>query len=221
MRKHVLFVVALVTAAMAIVTAFPGLASAHEKRQVGAYTFVVGFLNEPAVVDQPNSIDLTITDSNNQPATGAEKTLKAQIIYGGSTQDMTLTPRFNAPGKYNAEFIPTKSGTWKFHFTGDVNGQNVDETFTSSPKTFSDVNSTDALAFPVKTSDAATLGTQASSAKSAADSAKTAANTGMVLGIVGTAVGVLGLAIGSAALMQARRVKEEAARGGASVARTA
>src|SRR5579875_2828190 len=47
----------------------PGIASAHETRVVdGKYKFVVGFLNEPAIVDQPNSIDLTVTDaSTGQP----------------------------------------------------------------------------------------------------------------------------------------------------------
>jgi hypothetical protein len=220
-RKHVIFVVAIAATALAVLAAVPGIASAHEKRQVGAYTFVVGFLNEPAVVDQPNSIDLTVTDTYNQPVTGAEKTLKAQIVSGGSTQDMSLTPRFNAPGKYNAVFIPTKSGTWKFHFTGNVNGQTVDETFTSGPNTFSDVNATDTLAFPVKTGDRTTANEQTAAAKSTADSAQSSANTGMVLGIVGIIVGALGLAVGGIALRQARRMKEDAARGGASVPRTA
>src|SRR5436309_2473149 len=126
MRKHLSLLAALTGAAILAAGLLPGAASAHEKRQVGSYTFVVGFINEPAIVDQPNSIDLTITDSSNQPVNGAEKTLKAQITYGGSTQDMTLTPRFNAPGKYNAYFIPTKTGTWKFHFAGSVNDQQVD-----------------------------------------------------------------------------------------------
>src|SRR5579885_1570938 len=142
MRKHLVLFAALATAALTLLAAFPGAASAHEKRQVGAFTFVVGFLNEPAIVDQPNSIDLTITDANNQPVSGAEKTLKAQIIFGGETQEMTLSPRFNAPGKYNAYFIPTKTGTWKFHFTGSVDNQAVDELFTSGPGRFNDVAST-------------------------------------------------------------------------------
>ncbi|HEY7296182.1 MAG TPA: hypothetical protein VH916_14145 [Dehalococcoidia bacterium] len=203
MRKHLAFIAALAAAAFAVLAAFPGAASAHEKRQVGAYTFVVGFLNEPAIVDQPNSIDLTITDANNQPVNGAEKTLKAQVTYGGETQEMALTPRFNAPGKYNAYFIPTRTGTWKFHFTGSVNNQNVDELFTSGPGRFNDVASTSDLDFPVKVPDQVTLSAQAAAAKSAADSAKTVAVAGVVVGILGVALGIGGLAFGLAARRRA------------------
>lgn len=187
---------AVAAAATLTVLLGSGVASAHEKRQVGAYTFVVGFLNEPAIVDQPNSIDLTITDSNNQPVNGAEKTLKALIIYGGVTQDMTLSPRFNTPGKYNAYFIPTKTGNWKFHFTGSVNNQNVDELFTSGPGRFNDVASTSDLDFPTKTPDLVNLTAQTSSAQSSADTARTLAIVGIVVGATGAVLGIAGLGYG-------------------------
>jgi hypothetical protein len=73
--KHVRIPMTFAIAAIMLLAMAPGIASAHEKRQVGAFTFVVGFINEPAIVDQPNSIDLTITDASNQPVTGVEKTL--------------------------------------------------------------------------------------------------------------------------------------------------
>jgi hypothetical protein len=203
MRKHLALIAALATAAFSLLAAFPSAASAHEKRQVGAFTFVVGFINEPAIVDQPNSIDLTITDANNQPVSGAEKTLKAQIIYGGATQEMTLTPRFNAPGKYNAYFIPTRTGTWKFHFTGSVNNQTIDELFTSGPGRFNDVESTSDLDFPTKTPDQVTLSAQTSAAKSAAESAKTVAIVGIAVGALGVVLGLGGLGFGLSARRRA------------------
>jgi len=204
-------IAAPVVAALLLLALLPGLASAHERRQVGPYTFIVGFLNEPAIVDQPNGIDLTVMDSNNKPVEGLEKTLKAQIIYGGSTQDATLQPRFNQPGKYAAYFIPTRTGTWKFHFTGTINGQNIDEMFTSGPGRFNDVQSTESLDFPEKTPDLVTMNAQVSSAKSAADSAKTIGIVGIVVGAIGLAAGAAGLGIGLLARRAARQ--REAASG--------
>ena len=215
MRRLIGLAFAISGIALVLTAIAPGLASAHEKRQVGAYTFVVGFINEPAIVDQPNSIDLTVTDSNNQPVTGVDKTLKAQITYGGETQDMALSPRFNAPGKYNAYFIPTRTGTWKFHFTGAVNDQKVDELFTSGPGRFNDVESTTTLDFPAKTPDMVTLSAQTAAAKSAADSTKSTANAALALGIAGIVVGVLGLAVGGYALLQSRRGSGSTAAAGA------
>jgi hypothetical protein len=51
--------VAFITALL-LVTVVVNPALAHEKRHVGKYTFVVGFLNEPAYAQQQNSLDLTV-----------------------------------------------------------------------------------------------------------------------------------------------------------------
>ncbi|MGI8552557.1 MAG: hypothetical protein ACR2PL_17475 [Dehalococcoidia bacterium] len=203
-----------ITIAMVLLTlvAIPGIASAHEKRTVaGKYTFVVGFLNEPAIVEQPNGIDPTFTDaSTNQPIEGLEKSLKTQIIIGGESENVTLSPRFGMPGKYTANVIPTKAGTWKFHFSGKINSDNLDETFTSGPGRFNDVESKDALQFPVKEPATLELANQAATAKAAADSAKSSARTGMMVGIVGIVVGLLGLGVAGIALQQARRARDSA-----------
>jgi hypothetical protein len=204
----------LAACALALV-ALPGIVSAHETRTVaGKYKFVVGFLNEPAIVDQPNSIDLTVTDSSTgQPIMGLEKSLKAQIIFGGESENVTLEPRFNAPGKYNAYVIPTKSGTWKFHFTGKVNNDSIDELFTSGPNRFSDVGSAADLQFPAKSSTLVDLSAQSSAAQSSATSAQNSARTGMILGAIGVAVGAAGLIVGGLALAKARRERASAPAG--------
>ena len=99
-------IVALVMAAVALA---PTAAFAHERRQVGSYTFVVGFLNEPAIQGEPNGLDLTITDAGNNPVEGAEKTLKVAIAYGGgAAKDQPIHARFGLKGKYTFDVIPTK-----------------------------------------------------------------------------------------------------------------
>jgi hypothetical protein len=217
MRKHLPFIMAAATvlAGSALAGALPGTASAHEPRDIGKYHFVVGFINEPAIVEQPNGIDLTVTDiGTKQPVEGLEKTLKAQFVVGGATQDVALRARFGQPGKYTADVIPTKAGTWKFHFTGQINGDNVDQMFESGPGRFNDVQPKDSLQFPAKEPTLLEVANQTAAAKSAADSAKSSANGGMVVGIIGIVTGALGLTAGGLALMQARRMNARASVGG-------
>jgi hypothetical protein len=134
-----------------LVTALP--ASAHEVRQVGPYTLVVGFLNEPAYAGQQNSLDLTICNGKQcqytvlqdglrvvaNPVTHANQTLKAEVITGSAAPlSLPLEPRYANPGKYASYFVPSKVGSYTFHIVGTVNGMKIDEKFTSGPTTFSD-----------------------------------------------------------------------------------
>ena len=90
----------------------PGTASAHERRAVGAYTFVVGFLKEPAFEGETNGIDLRIMRTGSEdPVDGADKTVKAEVVVGPNSLPLELRPRFRQPGAYNAEFVPTRPGT--------------------------------------------------------------------------------------------------------------
>src|SRR5213594_2235766 len=92
---------AVVLSSFAIST---NVALGHERRAVGPYTFVVGWINEPAYVNLMNSLDLTVTETNGAKAVeGLDKTLKADLTFGGSTQIQTLTlaARFGLPGKYS------------------------------------------------------------------------------------------------------------------------
>lgn len=113
--------------------------SAHEERTVATdYTFVVGFLTEPAISGDTNGISLEVTMAD-VPVEGLGDTLKATIIFGDQTKDVTLSPVWNTPGAYKAVFIPTAPGDYSFHFTGTIDSVAIDETFTSSPEGFDSV----------------------------------------------------------------------------------
>src|SRR3954463_8652628 len=101
----------------------PGTASAHERRAVGPYTFVVGFLKEPAFEGETNGIDLRIMRTGSEtPVEGADKTVKAEVWVAPSILPLDLRPRFREPGAYNAEFVPTRPGAYSLRFTGTVDG---------------------------------------------------------------------------------------------------
>lgn len=144
-------------AALAVVIASFGIlaspAAAHERRTVGAYSFVVGWLNEPSYVGLLNGLDLTITEaSTTKPVDGLEKTLKAEIIIGGgaAVMPLTLEARFGQPGKYQGQLVPTKIGDYAFHITGTIGTQKIDERFESGPGRFGGIEALDPLQFPNK-----------------------------------------------------------------------
>jgi hypothetical protein len=129
------------------------VALGHERRNLGPYTFVVGWLNEPSYVNLLNSLDLTVTETNGGKAVeGLEKTLKADLTFGGTgtVQPLTLAARFGQPGKYTGYVLPTKVGEYTFHITGTVGTMNIDEKFESGPGRFGSVESTDPLQYPQK-----------------------------------------------------------------------
>ena len=73
------------------------------------------------------------------PVEGLETTLQAEVIYQGQTRALTVSPRFGQPGWYQSVFFPTAAGPYTFHIFGTVEGTPIDESFTSSPDGFSEV----------------------------------------------------------------------------------
>lgn len=177
----------VVLAALALAGLTPGVASAHERRAVGDYTFVVGFLKEPAFEGEPNGIDLRVSRGD-QAIEGLEQTLKAEVIVGGQSMPVPLRPRFRQPGAYDGDFVPTRAGSYTFRFTGTVDGQAVDERFESGPGRFNDVQALTPLQFPDKVPTTAELMRAVQAADSRATTATTLAVAGLIIGALGVAL---------------------------------
>jgi hypothetical protein len=163
-----LFAAALAAAVLVTVGVIgsTGTASAHEHRAVGNYEFVVGWTGEPAIANEPNALDLRIHFFENGvpeeseeegehadegvPVLDAHETLKAEIIAGGGaeTRELELEPAFGEEGAYEGLVIPSQSGDYTFHIFGDIDGFEIDETFTSGADTFSVVEDPAELKFP-------------------------------------------------------------------------
>lgn len=176
-------------------------ASAHERRNVASFTFVVGFLNEPALLNQPNSIDLRISHTaDSTPVTGAEKTLKGEISFESQKLSVDLTPRFGTAGGYNAYFTPTKVGPYTFKFTGTLESTPISESFTSSPGTFGSVEQP--KGFPSELPSIQQVQEQLiTAAKSTSTSSSSGnADAALIAGILGVVLGTLGLGVGGYSL---------------------
>ena len=144
-----------IATALAVVVASFGIlstrAAAHETRMVGPYTFVVGWVSEPAVAGQSNGLDLTVTETNGGKAVeGLEKTLTAQVITGGGakTRTLDLAPDGDQPGHYTSGFVPTRVGDYTFHLSGMAGTTKIDEKFESGPNRFDAVTDIVGLEFP-------------------------------------------------------------------------
>ncbi|MCM8747794.1 hypothetical protein NET02_01385 [Thermomicrobiaceae bacterium CFH 74404] len=193
--------VVVLAVAIAGLIATIGSASAHEHRHVGEYEIVVGFLNEPAIVEEPNGLELRVMKGEGdaaQPVEGLADTLQAEVMYGDQVMPLQLRPAFGEPGSYKAEFIPTAEGAYTFHIFGTIEGTPIDERFTSGPETFSEVQSRADLSFPQRVSPASEIERMAGEANDAAATAR-------LLGIAGLVVGLLGLIAGGSGLVLARR----------------
>jgi hypothetical protein len=169
-----------------------GSVAAHEERDVGDYTLEVGFLNEPVYSGEESGLELLVSQGD-QAVEGLEETLQAQVTFGEQTRDLEISPKFDEPGAYRSIFFPTAAGQYSFRVYGDINGQAVDETFTSGPDTFGDVQDVSSGQFPVQYPATADVVRDAQAGASAA----TMATLALVVGGLGLVAGLvaLGLAV--------------------------
>jgi hypothetical protein len=209
---------ASVSVALVLLGAAPALA--HEGRRLGDLEMEVGWGTEPAYAGEVNSVQILLVHDE-KPVVDLGDTLDVEVTFGDQTQSFGLEPffeqgEFGTPGDYRAWLIPTTPGQYSFHFTGTIDGEDVDETFTSGPKTFSDVENPQAVEFPVQqpstgelaeridrveprlASSIADVQTDVQATTDDASSAKT-------IGLIGLVVGAIGLIVAIVALVAPRR----------------
>lgn len=220
MSRLRLGVAAATAVAITLVIAVP--AFAHEIRPVGnpkgTYVMTVGWETEPTYVGISNAVELFVHDIKGAAVDGLGPTgLKVQVKSGSQTSDpLALNATFDPDtglgmhGQFLAPIIPTSPGDYAFHFTGDINGQKIDESFTSSEKTFNTVVDPTGVEFPVKNPTISALATSISqttprvddarsvstAAAASAKSAKDSAATATTLGSIGLIVGIIALIVG-------------------------
>ncbi|MDQ7829616.1 MAG: hypothetical protein QN122_07410 [Armatimonadota bacterium] len=171
---------------------------AHEHRKVGQVEFVVGWATEPAFVGEKNGLDLRVLlpaphGGEERPVEGLERTLRAEVLFGGQSRALTLRPVFRQPGRYTADIVPTRVGDYRFRITGTIEGQPVDETFDSADGKFDGVEEIAAIQFPERLPSPADLSRETAAAAAQARRAQTLGGAGLVLGLLGSVLGGLAL----------------------------
>lgn len=185
-------------------------ALAHEQRTVGKIQMTVGWSTEPTYTGYLNNVQLFLTDAAGKPINDVSDGLKVQVIFG--SQESALSPLdpgydpdtgLGTPGEYDKAIIPTRPGNYTFHFVGTVHGQRIDQSFTSSEKTFNPAQEAAAAQFPAKDPSLAELAGLVEHLQPRIDAARTAAQdaSGGVaqarsLAIIGIILGVVGIGAG-------------------------
>jgi hypothetical protein len=183
--------ISFIAATLVVVSSFAiygGTAAAHERRTVGPYQFVVGWLNEPAYVGLMNSLDLHVTDTRVTPAKaveGLEKTLTVDLRSGGlAPLPLAVTARFGTPGAYNGYVMPTATGTYIFTIKGKIDTLDVNEKFESGPGRFGDIEPTTALQYPSKVPAADEVGKRLGEMQSSIDQTRFLAGLAFAMAII-------------------------------------
>jgi hypothetical protein len=224
MRLRAKLAVAATAATLTLLT-IPGVALAHGHIGNGDLEMTIGFAEEPAYAGLPNGVQLFLVHDGHD-VTDLDGTLQVEVTFGDETSEpMTLEPWFEVgewgtPGEYRAVFTPSQPGEYTFHFTGTVDGEEIDESMTSSPKTFSTVEDIASSEFPAVNApttqeladrvDAEAARTQetadaATEAASAANDAADSASSAKTLGLIGLLVGAAGLIVAVIALATRKR----------------
>ncbi|HEY8786954.1 MAG TPA: hypothetical protein VIN63_10810 [Candidatus Limnocylindria bacterium] len=187
--SHVLATIATFAIVVSSFAVNANIALGHEHRTIGPYTFVVGWIAEPAYVNAANGLSLDVTEtSSSKPVEGLATTLQAEVIVGGGAKKLSLglATDEERPGHYAGSFIPTKTGDYIFHIFGTAGSTKVDERFESGPNTFDGVVSTDPLQFPDRIAANADLAARL-------DSLQTLVIAAIVIGALALLVSVGGL----------------------------
>jgi len=200
-----------------------GPAWAHEERQVGGYQLTVGWQHEPTYVGVENAVQVFIKDAKGDPVDdlGAPPSLQLTVTTGSKTSSpLELVPSFDEDtgsgthGEFDAAILPTAPGVYTFHLTGTINGQKIDERFTSSDKTFDDVSAPSAIEFPNQdptngelAANLNRLGPRVADATSASKSAKDKSSSATAIALLAVVAAVV---LGGGGLVVALRGRRRA-----------
>jgi hypothetical protein len=210
--RRILTVVAVVGSVLGL-SAAPALA--HGEYCKGDLCIVTGFATEPAYINQPNAMQLVISRGSTPITDLKPGDLAVTVGFGGQTTDLNLEPQFEVgewgtPGDYRAAFIPTQPGKYTIDVKGTVDGEKIEYSMTSGPKTFSEVEDTASAMFPAvdapSASDLATRIEQGSARTSGEiASANDAADSARTMAIIAGVVALLAVAVAIVAIVRSRR----------------
>jgi len=186
-------------------------ATAHEEWKVGSYQLAVGWADEPTFVGFKNAVEVLLKDAKGKPVLNLGDTLKVEVIFGDQKSGLLpfepafdVEEGFGTPGDYQASLIPTRPGTYTFHFVGSIKGQKVDQTFTSSEKTFDSPRAPSEVEFPAKDPSTADLASRVERLSPRVDTAQAAATAGQAAAAQARVLSVVAVVLGVVSLFAAR-----------------
>jgi hypothetical protein len=144
------------------------IVAAHGHTAAAGFNFVIGWAGEPALVGQPNAVQLFVYDEAEKPINDIPADAISVVVStaGQDSASFSLSPAFDVeegfgtPGEYSADIIPTAPGDYTFHFTGTIHDKAIDVSMASGGETFDGVVAPADLEFPVKQPTLSEVGTR-------------------------------------------------------------
>lgn len=158
---------------------------AHTRVEIGPYVVVVGWENEPVVAGERNALVFEFSEGE-QPVTGVEATLDAEVVYGGRTTRVNLSPT-QTPGHYTAELYPTVRGQYTVRLFGTIGETAVDQVI--EPE---EVLPASQLQFPEPLPDTLDLQQRIDALEGQLQSARTVAFVAAAVGLLGLILAAVG-----------------------------
>ncbi len=159
---------------------------AHSRVDVGEYSLIVGWVEEPVIVGERNALFLQVLQGET-PINGVEGTLEVELSYAGRSFFGNIEPSGDA-GIYHVPVFPTVRGQYQVLLTGAIQDTPIDVTI--DPE---EVLAASALQFPQPLPDSIALANEIEQLQTDLNSARAMAIAGIVAGIVGVLTGVFAI----------------------------
>src|SRR5918994_2298 len=140
------FVIGSFLLSFTVFTNYPETSFAHISKTFGNTTIEAGWLLEPPLASDLNSIVIQVskgTSGEQAPVVNALANLTLSAKYGTIIKQLDFQPSPTTDGGYEAKILPTRIGPYDLIIQGDVKGQKVDSEFK-----IEDVESKSIFSFP-------------------------------------------------------------------------
>jgi hypothetical protein len=127
-------------------TSYTHVSFAHTSKTFGNTTIEIGWLTEPPLASDLNSITVQVNKKSNgeqSPVLNALANLTISVKYGTISKPLDFQPSPTTDGGYESKILPTRVGPYMLVAQGDVKGQKVDGEFK-----IEDVESKSIFSFP-------------------------------------------------------------------------
>ena len=127
-------------------TSYTHVSFAHTSKTFGNTTIEIGWLSEPPLVSDLNSITVQVNKGSSgeqSPVLNALANLTISVKYGTISKPLDFQPSPTTDGGYESKILPTRVGPYILVAQGDVKGQKVDGEFK-----IEDVESKSIFSFP-------------------------------------------------------------------------
>jgi hypothetical protein len=141
-----IFIIGIFLLSFVIFMIIPQISFSHISKTFGNTTIEVGWLSEPPLAGDLNSITLQVdrgTSGKQTPVANALANLTLSVKSGTITKVLDFQPSPTTDGGYQGMVLPTRVGPYSLLVQGDVKGQKVDSDFK-----IEDVESKSIFSFP-------------------------------------------------------------------------